>query len=141
MWDGWGEEAVCRVVAQAGWTQEKANSRGHEGCAKNGWVRAATKFWFIFSGQQKIFTESKWKSLVSNSDTVDNLPQLVRRKVAQKMRYMGNTDLHIKRGKDVGDTSQLLQQPPYEYIGLSYYWLYLLLQKMVCPRAGSAYLW
>ena len=92
------------MVAQAGWTQEEANTRGHEGRAMNGWVRTAIKFCFIFSGQQKIFTKMV-KSLVSNRDTMDNLPQLVHRNVHQKMRYMGNTDLHIKRGKDVGDTS------------------------------------
>lgn len=39
--------------------------------AMNGWVRIATSLCFVFSGQQ-IFIKSKWKSLVSDSDTVDN---------------------------------------------------------------------
>lgn len=39
--------------------------------AMNGWVRIATSLCFVFSGQQ-IFIKSKWKSLVSDSDTADN---------------------------------------------------------------------
>lgn len=77
----------------------------------------------VFPGQQ-IFTKSKGPS---NSDTMDNLPQVVHRKVPEKMRYMHNTDLHIERENDVGDTNQLLQPHPYEDTGLSYYWLYLFL--------------
>jgi len=59
------------VVAQVAWTQEKVNARGCEGREMNGWVRAAAKLCFLFSGHQKIFTKSEWKSLVSNSDTMD----------------------------------------------------------------------
>lgn len=50
-------------------------------------------FCLIFSGQQKIFTKSEWKSLVFKNDTVDHLPQLIHGKVLQKVRYMGNTDM------------------------------------------------
>lgn len=113
MQDEWGEEAVGKVVTQAGCTQEDANTRGTWGMCNKliGEGSEQGVFYILWTVQD--FHQKQMKVTNHNQWLCGQFTTAGAQKVSEKGN-MGNTDLRVKKGKDTGDTSQLLQQPSYE---------------------------